>query len=846
MITEVDLGVDKVEVKNMGTVAATLTNWKLNSNMSSSQSYTFPSFTLAAGATVRVSESSGTNTATELYDLNGTVNFPWNANVRGDINLIDDGNRNVDYMRFISKYTDVFAAPEGTGGAWMQVERASPPTTLLTISRDEDFAAPHTSLGMSNSSPTMPNGSANRENAVDAFEPNDSIREAAIIDADASLTGLAVSPRPATYEDEDWYGIPLVAGDPVIININFTHSAGNLELEVYAPGEESTPLASSTSATDDESLQLSTSTTTANGSGIYRIRVFGNGTASNTYSLQVLDNTLPSLPDLTNLSDSGTDNSDDITNITLPTFTGTSLPGASVAILSDQDGQVGTGVASGGGNWSILASQALSENIHTITATANGGSPGPSLSLTIDLTPPGVPSTLDLIASSDLGQSNTDDITNDNSPSFTGTSEAGARVVLLDGPSQVGATNSAGTFFLNSSSRPDGIRQFTARASDVAGNASSASSPIAVTIDTVDPTVTINQAAAQADPASSAPIAFTATFSESVFNFVGADVSVSGAGAGNVTVTGGGTTFTATVGSTSSEGIVSATVINNAADDLAGNRSDASTSSDNSVLLDLYGSDIASSSPVPFIGNSGSINGNIGSGDLDVFSFEVSFPRELIVQTFGTTDTFGRIFDTNGIEVNDPTADADAGVDSNFLSSIGLSPGTYYVEVTGTSGDYILDIALGSTVFVQPDITIGNKAGNQRGNNIYNISGSSQKITVKLNTTRSRPAKYYFASQNDSAIRDSLRTKANKSDRNFSFKYFRLSGGRVNVTGAISRAGLVSTNVQPGEAVLFQSQVKRKPRIKGRRKAKNISILLSSAISGGLPDRATGKIKGKP
>src|SRR5439155_1070245 len=44
--------------------------------------------------------------------------------------------------------------------------------------------------------------------------------------------------------------------------------------------------------------------------------------------------------------------------------------------------------------------------------------------------------------------------------------------------------------------------------------------------DTTPPTVTINQAAGQADPTSAAPITFTAVFSESVSGFTGSDVTI--------------------------------------------------------------------------------------------------------------------------------------------------------------------------------------------------------------------------------------------------------------------------------------------------------------------------------
>ena len=58
-------------------------------------------------------------------------------------------------------------------------------------------------------------------------------------------------------------------------------------------------------------------------------------------------------------------------------------------------------------------------------------------------------------------------------------------------------------------------------ASDAAGNANTASTSTdnTVTYDTTAPTVTINQAAGQADPTNAIPINFTVVFSEPVTGF---------------------------------------------------------------------------------------------------------------------------------------------------------------------------------------------------------------------------------------------------------------------------------------------------------------------------------------
>src|SRR5881396_362580 len=116
------------------------------------------------------------------------------------------------------------------------------------------------------------------------------------------------------------------------------------------------------------------------------------------------------------------------------------------------------------------------------------------------------------------------------------------------------------------------------------------SDPVRVTVsnDITRPTVTINQAAGQADPTSSSPINFTAVFSEPVSGFTGTDVTISGTAGGTktVTVSGGPSTYTVAVSGMSSAGTVIATIAAGMATDAAGNLNTASTSTDNSVSFD--------------------------------------------------------------------------------------------------------------------------------------------------------------------------------------------------------------------------------------------------------------------
>ena len=107
-----------------------------------------------------------------------------------------------------------------------------------------------------------------------------------------------------------------------------------------------------------------------------------------------------------------------------------------------------------------------------------------------------------------------------------------------------------------------------------------------IVIDTTVPTVTINQAAGQADPTSVPSIQFTVVFSEPVTGFDGSDIVLGGtAGATTAGVSGTGPTYTVTVTGMTHGGTVTATVAAGAAGDVAGNLSAGSTSADNSVTF---------------------------------------------------------------------------------------------------------------------------------------------------------------------------------------------------------------------------------------------------------------------
>ncbi len=189
-------------------------------------------------------------------------------------------------------------------------------------------------------------------------------------------------------------------------------------------------------------------------------------------------------------SDTGSSNTDGITNQTKPTLMGTA---EALALVTIKDGTtvLGTTTADATGAWQFTPINALTAGVHSITTTAvdvagNTSIASTPLTVTID-TQAVAPVAVKISPTSDTGFSNTDGITNQVKPVLTGTAEALAVLTIKDGTTVLGTTtaNTAGAWqFTPTIALTDGIHNITATAVDVAGNMSVASAPLAIKIDT--------------------------------------------------------------------------------------------------------------------------------------------------------------------------------------------------------------------------------------------------------------------------------------------------------------------------------------------------------------------------
>jgi chitodextrinase len=240
----------------------------------------------------------------------------------------------------------------------------------------------------------------------------------------------------------------------------------------------------------------------------------GNLSAASAALPVTVDTVAPSVPDAPDLnaaSDSGFSSSDNITNDSTPSF---DLSGFGTYYRLYRGGVLVSGdyaTATSSTEASPLADGSYSYTLRSVDAAGNLSAASGALPVTIDTVAPGVPNLPDLNAGSDSGFSSSDNITNDSTPSFD-LSGFGTYYRLYRGATQVSGDYATAASFTEASPLVDGSHSYTLRSVDAAGNLSTASGALSVTIDTVAPTVTVTPAPGAA--LDSPPAQAVATFNE--------------------------------------------------------------------------------------------------------------------------------------------------------------------------------------------------------------------------------------------------------------------------------------------------------------------------------------------
>jgi len=427
---------------------------------------------------------------------------------------------------------------------------------------------------------------------------------------------------------------------------------------------------------------------------------------------------------------SSTNLSDDfqINSFALVTWTTDPLFTDKVDIIGYQGGTGGTQVASvtgvdlisatssyGSGNNVISYSQLINNtnaaggtisfsgsnwgNIDTIVIQTNSTQSTRNLVIAVDsfdfsdpVLPFSAPSTPDLDAASDSGSSSTDNITNDTTPTFTGTSDASVTVNLYDtdGTTLLGTTTAdgSGNWSITTSALSAGVHSITAKANNGSTD-SAASAALSITIDTTAPTATITMADTALKAGETSLV--TITFSEAVVGFTNDDLTIANGTLSAVSSADGGTTWTATFtpSVTTSDTTNVITLDNTALTDVAGNAGVGTTDSANYVVETNSPTDIAlSNATASTAGGANAVVGALSSTDAtagDTFTYAL---------VAGAGDTNNGSFNINGsdLRVNDPAA---------------LGVGTYSVLVRSTdAAGNTYDEAQSITISTNPTVTI--------------------------------------------------------------------------------------------------------------------------------------------
>jgi hypothetical protein len=219
--------------------------------------------------------------------------------------------------------------------------------------------------------------------------------------------------------------------------------------------------------------------------------VAGNASAASGALSVTIDTSAPAAPAVTAITtDTGSSGTDEITNDTTLTISGTGENGATVTLTRDGVTTVGTGTVAGG-VWSI-ADGALAAASYSYTAiqtdpAGNASAASGALSVTIDTTADAAPAVTAI--STDTGSSATDEITSDTTLTISGTGVNGSTVTLTrDGVTTVGTgTVAGGVWSIADGALAAASYSYTAIQTDPAGNASAASGALAVVIDTSAP-----------------------------------------------------------------------------------------------------------------------------------------------------------------------------------------------------------------------------------------------------------------------------------------------------------------------------------------------------------------------
>ncbi len=329
-----------------------------------------------------------------------------------------------------------------------------------------------------------------------------------IVDTAAPATATAIS---VSDDVEGGKSGPLINGD--ITNDNQPTISGEAEAGSTITLYDGDTVIGQVTADAEGKWRFTPETALAEGEHTLTVKVSdaaGNTSAASSGITITIDSLAPaSASDITLNDDAGsskgtlTDGS--VTDDNKPTLSGKAEKGSTVTIY-DGETAIGTTTADEQGQWQFTPDTALADGEHSftvkVTDTAGNTSPASSaLTVTVDTLAPTAPviAQVDDNVAPAQGSVENGKATNDTTPTFSGTAEAGSTVTLYEGDKIIGSvvTDEDGKCFFTPDSDQaltEGEHHITARATDAAGNVSDASATWSITIDTAisDAVVTIS------------------------------------------------------------------------------------------------------------------------------------------------------------------------------------------------------------------------------------------------------------------------------------------------------------------------------------------------------------------
>jgi hypothetical protein len=218
-------------------------------------------------------------------------------------------------------------------------------------------------------------------------------------------------------------------------------------------------------------------------------------------------------------------------------------------------------------------------------------------------------------------------------------------------------------------------------------------------------TVTINQAAGQADPTNASPIAFDVVFSAPVTGFgsAGVDLSTStAAGSLQASVTGSGSHYTVTVTGMNGPGTVVAKVKAGAALDPSGNPTPASTSTDNTVTFDNVPPNVT-------VNQDGS---QADPTNMNPIVFDVQFSEQVV--GFGNSSV---------------TLGGTLAAFASYTVSAGAAPNSYVVQVT-VSGSHTGTVTASVAAGAVTDLAGNRNTASTSTDNMVTFDNQPPTVTV--------------------------------------------------------------------------------------------------------------------